>query len=145
MSGVGTRPSSGRKSGWLVWKVREMARLRGPVCGERPWCCASIWYCGLPTRPAATGDGLAAAAGDAAGFGAATGLAAGLAAGDAAAAAAGAVAGETDATGWIAGGAVGLGVAAGGLVTVIGWGGLWHATRSVVAASARPSAQRVRT
>jgi hypothetical protein len=38
-----------------------------------------------------------------------------------------------------------VGAAAGGLVTVIGWGGLWHATSSVVAASATPSAQRVKT
>ena len=85
------------------------------MCGERPVCCASIWYIGLPrTEPAATaGDGDALATTPADGDG--TAEAAGFAAGLAAAAAEGELAGEA------AGGAAVLGVAAAGaVVTVIG-------------------------
>src|SRR5437867_9552121 len=92
--------SAGRSSGADSAIDRSNVRRRGPVCGLRPVCCASIWYCGLPaTAPAATGaragEGEAAATtpGDADGT-------AGDAAGDAATA--GAVAGETEATGWMA-------------------------------------------
>ena len=119
---------------------RSRVSWRGPVYGLRPVCSASIWYMGLPPPPpAAAGAGEAAAAGEAAG------LAAGLATAAAAGLAPVAAAGDADATGAITGGVVGLGVAAGALVTVIGWGGLWQATSKVVAASATPSAQRIRT
>src|SRR5690242_19847074 len=98
MSGMGSRVSCERRE--AVSKLRSRLRRRGPACGLRPVYRASIWYCGLPAiAPAATGEGEAAAAGEAAG------LAAGEAAGEAPATgdAAGAVAGETDATGAIAG------------------------------------------
>jgi hypothetical protein len=90
------------------------------VCGLRPVCCASIWYCGFPAiAPPATGgragegEAAAATAGEADGT-------AGDAAGDAATA--GAVAGETDATGWMAGWAVGP-LAALEVTVIVGGGG----------------------
>src|SRR5205823_564430 len=97
---------------------RAIASRWGPVCGERPVCCASIWYIGLPTtEPAATaGDGDALATTPADGDG--TTEAAGLAAGLAAAAAEGELAGDA------AGCAAVVCVAgAGAVVTVIG--GCW--------------------
>src|SRR5437899_7860497 len=91
--------SGGRSSGAARSMERSSVKRRGPVCGLRPLCCASIWYCGLPAIAPAVkagwaGEGEAAAttAGEAEG-------AAGDAAGDAAAD----VAGETEATGWMAG------------------------------------------
>ena len=36
---------------------RSNVRRRGPVCGLRPLCSASIWYCGLPAAAPATGAG----------------------------------------------------------------------------------------
>src|SRR5258708_18995093 len=102
MSGVVIGAASGgRSSGAVRVMDRCNASRRGPLCGLRPLCSASIWYCGLPAiAPAAkagcAGDGEAAAAtaGEADG-------AAGEAAGDAAAGAT--EAGLTDATGWMAG------------------------------------------
>ena len=100
--------SAGRSSGAVSAIERCSASRRGPVCGLRPVCSASIWYIGLPATPAAgaavgrtgttDGDGWAATAGAADGDGA--GDAAGLAAGAAAA-------GDTEATGAMAGAVVG--------------------------------------
>jgi hypothetical protein len=102
--------------------------------GERPVWSASIWYCGLPAMPAGwsagTGEPLAATAGEAEGTAEAAAWAAGLAdaattgegeapaAGDAAGEAPAAAAGELADEGFD-GALVG---AAGGTVTVIGWG-----------------------
>src|SRR5947209_19516479 len=63
MSGPGPNASDGLRSGWFVLNVRLTARRCGPVWGERPVCCASIWYIGLPTTPpaATAGDGEALA------------------------------------------------------------------------------------
>ena len=91
----------------MVSIERSSVNWRGPVCGLRPECSASIWYIGLPVTPAATacGDGGGAAtAADADGTG--TGDAAGLTAGEAPAAG-WTVGGETEATGAIASLAVG--------------------------------------
>src|SRR5258707_11897884 len=104
MSGVVIGAASGgRSSGAVRVMDRCSASRRGPLCGLRPLCSASIWYCGLPAiAPAASagcaGEGEAAAttAGDADG---AAGEADG-AAGEAAAAGA-TVAGPTEATGWM--------------------------------------------
>ncbi len=108
--------SGGRSSGAVRVMDRCSASRRGPLCGLRPLCSASIWYCGLPAIvPGASagcageGDAAATTAGDAAG-----------AAGEAAAAGA-TVAGPTEATGWMAGLVVGPLV--GLTVTVIVEGG----------------------
>src|SRR6266542_3041232 len=96
ISGMASSESGGRTA--KLSKLRSSVSRRGPLCGLRPECWLSIWYCGLPaTAPpaaaAAAGDGEATAAapgdGDAAGLAAAAGDAAGEAAGDAAGAPAG--------------------------------------------------------
>src|SRR4030081_1025674 len=93
--------SGGRRVGAVRSIDRSNVSRRGPACGLRPVCSASIWYCGLPAiapapsaRVAGEGEAAAATAGDADG-------AAGEAAGEAATG--GTVAGPTDATGWMAG------------------------------------------
>src|SRR3954452_16755328 len=68
--------SAGLSDGLVRSMLRWRFRLRGPVCGLRPVCRASIWYIGLPATTAGAGDGLATGGGPGAG----------LAAGDAAAA-----------------------------------------------------------
>src|SRR5438105_5256427 len=129
MSVLGTSASSGRNSGWFVSKVRASTRRRGPVCGDRPLCSASIWYIGLPATAPATGDGEALAAttaGDGDGPPAATA--------DGAADAAG-LGATGEAAGWItglAGAVVLVPAAAGTLVTVIGGVWLWQATNRPV-------------
>src|SRR2546430_65149 len=91
-------------------KVRSSVAARGPGLGERPVCCASIWYIG---RPWGARGGLTAAATLADGLGAAPGLA-----GTPPMAGLGAEAG-------VAAGLVGWGL---GVTTTV-WAGLWQATR----------------
>src|SRR6266498_3065481 len=116
MSPLGNRASAGRLA--AVLKLRSKVSRRGPACGLRPVCWASIWYCGLPPPAAAgAGEGEATAA--------TPGDGDGLATGDAAAAADGEAPG--DATGAMAGLVVGAVVAcAAGTAVIVGCCP-WHA------------------
>jgi hypothetical protein len=110
--------SAGRLAGAVVSKERSKLSRRGPACGLRPVCRASIWYIGLPaTPPAATGAGEGEAAGLTAGDGDGPAAAAAAAGEGDGPPATGLVAGETEATACTAGLVVGP-VAAGTLVGV---------------------------
>src|SRR5215216_5347357 len=122
MSMFGNSESAGRLA--AVSKLRNSLNCRGPACGLRPVCCASIWYCGLPP-PAAAGEGEGAAA--------TPGEGDGLAAGDGDAPATGDAAGEGEAAGDAAGAIAGFVVggvvacAAGGTAVLVGCCPPWHA------------------